>query len=205
MAVFKYKNVKNVEERTEITVEGHLRPLVDFFVSGGGGEGAAPVTRDKLRHIFTSYPPVLVYDIDTRVKPVVDFLRELGSEDPIRCVPSARAWIRCLRGRGERASVERKNAAAALTNGRPSAPRALDHLCVARVIGWTDGDRIGQRDCGAAISPRPRRDDGAAADRLVFATQRLYGYVQLPKGDGAARPGPRPADARVRPNPTRAG
>ena len=88
-----YKNVKNVEERTEITVEGHLRPLVDFFVSGGGGEGAAPVTRDKLRHIFTSYPPVLVYDIDTRVKPVVDFLRELGSEDPIRCVPSSRTRV----------------------------------------------------------------------------------------------------------------
>ena len=87
MAIFKRdkkgKNTKNVESRTEISVEEHIRPLVEFFVSGGNDEGAAPVTRDKLRHIFMSYPPVLVYDIDTRVKPVVNFLKDLGCSDPI--------------------------------------------------------------------------------------------------------------------------
>lgn len=204
MAVFKYKNVKNVTARTEISVEGHLRPLVDFFVSGGGGEGAAPVTRDKLRHIFTSYPPILVYDIDTRVKPVVDFLRELGSEDPIRCVPrvdkvsdnEVSPWPG-----GARAGVERKNAAAALTNVRSLAPRALHDLC-ARVNG-----RMAIASA-SVIADRPSLlglDATTALPQIVSYLRRNDYTGTSGSRRAMARPGPRPADARVRPNPTRAG
>ena len=88
MAVFKYKEgryVKNVKTRTELTIEGHLRPLVDYF-TGDAGDGDTGEARDRIRHIFTSYPPVLVYDIEERVKPVVDFLKNLGCDDPITVI-----------------------------------------------------------------------------------------------------------------------
>ena len=86
MAVFKYKQgryVKNVKTHTELTIDGHLRPLVEYFTcDDSDGEEA----RDRIRHIFTSYPPVLVYDIDERVKPVVEFLKSLGCDDPITVI-----------------------------------------------------------------------------------------------------------------------
>ncbi|KAG0500181.1 hypothetical protein HPP92_000253 [Vanilla planifolia] len=57
-----------------LSVENHLKPLVDFLVFIG-----VPIT--SIRNILLLYPPIFFYDVENNIIPRLDALKKAGLED----------------------------------------------------------------------------------------------------------------------------
>eukprot|EP00468_Gymnochlora_sp_CCMP2014_P009127 CAMPEP_0167763368 /NCGR_PEP_ID=MMETSP0110_2-20121227/13324_1 /TAXON_ID=629695 /ORGANISM="Gymnochlora sp., Strain CCMP2014" /LENGTH=160 /DNA_ID=CAMNT_0007650425 /DNA_START=159 /DNA_END=641 /DNA_ORIENTATION=+ len=71
------KNKKGSKARINarpLSIERDIRPVIDYLI----GEG---LTKDDLPRLITSQPALIGYDVDSHLRPLIDYLKELGVED----------------------------------------------------------------------------------------------------------------------------
>ena len=65
----------------DLSVDEHIAPVVAFLASVGA-------TRQQMRRIVLAYPPVLTYDPETHLRPLVRYLEDLGVPDVLATLVS---------------------------------------------------------------------------------------------------------------------
>ena len=66
-----------------LTVEEDMKPVVDFLRQKG-------LANKQVVNVLVQHPPVLSYDPETRLAPIVAYLEELGIEEPMEVQPPSR-------------------------------------------------------------------------------------------------------------------